>query len=136
MRVIQTGPTRDGAVLDIFLSNFNDMLVDSGVAAPIQTGEGVASNHDTVFATFRVPRVPPYTIQEYSYHFVNDEGIEAFGRWLATRDWRDIKSKTTTTDMVEALHEELKRGVDKCFPRKKRKKKSSKPPWITDWIRT
>ena len=48
-----------------------------------------------------------------------------------------MAEQKSTTEMVGVLHRELKESVDKCFAKKQkqRKKKSSEPPWMTDWIR-
>ena len=67
IKPVITGPTRGDAVLDIIMSNFNELLVDSGVAPPILSDDGTATDHNTVFTTFRIQRVPSYSIQEYSY---------------------------------------------------------------------
>ena len=46
-----------------------------------------------------------------------------------------MAEQQSTTEMVDVLHRQLKEGVDKCFVKKQRRKKSSEPPWMTDWIR-
>ena len=42
---ISTEPTRGGSVLDIIATNFNDLVVDSGVTEPIQSETGVPTDH-------------------------------------------------------------------------------------------
>ena len=67
IREIHTQATRGNAVLDIIASNMNDTLIDCGVSEAIVTEEGVETDHLTVFATFRMPRVPNYNIEEVCY---------------------------------------------------------------------
>ena len=117
------------------MGNFNDMIVDKGTVEPIVSDEGVPSDHQTVFATFRMPRVPTYTVQEYEYNHVSEEGIDKFGRWLMTVDWQPVLSEQDPSDMVAALHALLKKGIDLSFDKKTRRKKSSEPPWMADWLR-
>ena len=74
IKEIQTGPTRGDAVLDILSSNFNESLTDSGVVAAIHNEEGTETDHGTVYASFRMPRVPSYSIEQYSYRHITEEG--------------------------------------------------------------
>ena len=39
MKAISTEATREGAVLDILLTNFNDLIVDKGTAMPIENDD-------------------------------------------------------------------------------------------------
>ena len=68
IKSISTGPTRGDATLDIIGTNMNDTLVDSGVTAAIESDAGSVTDHMTVFSQFRMPRVPSYTVEEYSYY--------------------------------------------------------------------
>ena len=136
MKAISTEATREGAVLDILLTNFNDLIVDKGTAMPIENDDGVPTDHMTVFSTFRIPRVPTYSIQEYSYNYISDEGVNAFGRWLNKIDWGSVLDHLEDpSEMVSILHQRFADGVNQCFPVKKRRKKSSEPPWMSDWLR-
>ena len=63
---ILTEPTRGTSVLDIIATNFNDLVVDSGVTEPIQSEAGVPSDHLTGYASFKMSRVPDYRVEEYS----------------------------------------------------------------------
>ena len=58
---ICTGPTRDGAVLDILMENFNNTLVDQETLDPIRCKDGIDLDPMIVHAKFRMPRVayPP-----------------------------------------------------------------------------
>ena len=72
MSIIKTGPTRGDAVLDIGIGNINETLIDQGTLEPIQSDGGVPSDHRVVFFKFRMPRVPSYTVQKYSYVHVDE----------------------------------------------------------------
>lgn len=52
--LIKTGPTRVGAVLEMFFGNFNSTIVDKGTLEPIQSDDDIASDHRTVFVKFRI----------------------------------------------------------------------------------
>ena len=132
---IRTGPTREDSVLDIFMSNFNEMIVDKGTLEPIESTEMVSTDHRTVFVKYRMPRVPTYTTQKYSYFHLTDPGIEAFGNWLEAKDWRKLRDCESPSGKVEELQASLEEGMNKCFIKKQRTKKSSEPVWMTDWLR-
>ena len=62
-------------------------------------------------------------------------GIGAFGKWAARADWSQIAHAQSTTAVVEELHQNLAKAMDECFTLKHRKKKTSEPVWMTDWLR-
>ena len=135
IKSITTGPTRGDAVLDVIGSNMNDTIIDCGTVEPITSGDGVPTDHRTVFSQFRVPRVPDYTIESYSYLHLNEEGHEKFGRWISGRDWTDLLGETDANEAVEKLHQAFDIGLAASYTKITRKKKSSEPAWMTDWIR-
>ena len=138
IRTIATPPTRGNAILDIVATNMSDMLVDSGTTAPITTPEGVPSDHRTVFFSFRMPRVPQYRIERYTYHRITPEGSAKFDSWLRPYEetgWRQITTKSTVDQMVDELHKLLGEAMDHCYEKKERVKKTSEPVWMADWIR-
>ena len=47
-------------VLDIVATNFNGELLEARVTAPIHSEDGVESDHKTVYARMKMPRVPNY----------------------------------------------------------------------------
>ena len=135
IKPIKTGPTRNNAVLDILGTNFNELLLDSGTVDPIWSQEGVESDHRTLFNKFRMPRVPSYTVQNYSYFHQTEESHKKMGQWLRTVDWSPINGATSTEAAVEFLHSKFSQGQRECYEEKTRKKKSSEPVWMADWIR-
>ena len=136
IKIIPAGPTRNGSTLDILASNFNCQLIDQGTVDPISSDAGVESDHRTVFASFRMPRVPSYRVEEYSYNHISEEGDRRFEAWIRNQDWSLIKNSGQHPDeQVEILHAVFKKGMDQAYPVKRRKKKDSEPPWMTDWIR-
>ena len=135
IKQIQSGPTRNTASLDIIGSNFNELLIDSNTVDPILNLEGVQSDHRTVFARFRMQRVPSYSIQKYTYLHMTDEGHKRMGEWLKNEDWTAIKRASSTEEAVNILHEKFTKGQEMSYQRKTRTKKSSEPAWMADWIR-
>ena len=78
--------------------------------------------------------VPSYKIQRYSYHHVDQKGIKNFGDWLRIQKWDSMAARSTSTAMVDDVHQVLADGVSRCFILKTRSKKSSEPAWMTDWL--
>ena len=58
IRPISTGPTRGTSTLDIVATNFNQMANKVGTTEPIKSEADVPSDHLTVYAFFKMPRVP------------------------------------------------------------------------------
>ena len=134
-----TGPTRGTAVLDIIACNCTDLLIDNGTLDPLEADWlGDDSDHKLVFARIRMPRVPQYEIEEYSYFRKTPEGNEKFGEWLKEKmeeGWTKVISADSPTNMVEQLHALFDEGMNVAYEKKTRKKKTSEPAWMQDWIR-
>ena len=139
IKPVLTGPTRNDAVLDIIATNFNKSLVDAGTTDPLQADTiGAPGDHRTVFATFRMPRVPQYEIEQYSYYRIDEKGTEKMKEILnRERDsgWANVLKHDDVNDLVEELHKLIENGMAEAYEKKTRKKKSSEPVWMADWIR-
>ena len=109
--------------------------MDSGVTHPLMGNNNTESDHRTVYASVRMPRVASYQVKQYSYTRITDQGLQKFGEWLKSRDWHEVKDATSTTDKVGALHTLFADGVAQCFEERTRKRKPTEPVWMTDEIR-
>ena len=83
-----TPPTRGTAILDIIATNMTSSVIEAGVTEPVHTQEGTKSDHKTVYATFRMPRVPNYELHKYSYIRKNAASLAAYDDFLKAQDWR------------------------------------------------
>ena len=135
MKIIPTPPTRGTNVLDIIITSFNDILIDSGVTDPIECMEGMKSDHKTVFAKFRMPRVPSYEIQDYEYYHITQEACQAFANWAETQTWKTVYDGDSPDTKVQALESLIAQGMKRAFKKKTRIKRLTKPPWMTHEIR-
>ena len=135
IKPVTTEATRGNTVLDIIGTNMNASLIDQGVVAPIVSETDMATDHATVYCQFRMPRVPAYTVQNYSYLHMTDQGHEAFGEWLQKVDWSSLYSLKTVNEAVDELHKKFEEGLELSYKRMTRKKKSSEPCWMTEWLR-
>ena len=111
-------------------------LLDAGVMAPIHTEDGSESDHKTVFAKFRMKRVPSYKISKYTYLRKNEEGLVNFDNHLKEQDWATVLESTTPCKKVHALHTIIELGMEKCFERKTSMRKTSEPSWISKELRS
>ena len=90
IKTVTTGPTRGNAILDLIATDFNDQLLDAGTTDLIYNQNEVKTDHKTVFSCHRMPRVPSYDIEEYSYYHITQQGDKEFGRWLNKQDWSEV----------------------------------------------
>ena len=136
IKPVTTSPTRGQAILDIIGSNINHTITDNGTLESIKSDEGVHTDHLTVFCQFRMPRVPSYSIQTYTYDHLTEDGHQMFGEWLRNEaDWSLLLKADDVNSAVSELHSKYAEAVAECYQRKTRKKKSSEPYWMTDWLR-
>ena len=140
IKQVVTGPTRVGAVLDIIGSNVPDQLVDQGTTDPLTSDDPdrADADHRVVFASVRMPRVPQYKVEEYSYRRITEEGNVVFREWIEEnerKDWSAVMACPDASSKVAALHKIFLEGMNRAYELKTRRKKSSEPAWMADWLR-
>ena len=89
----------------------------------------------TVFVSARIPRIPEYQTQTYTYYHQIPEGDNELETFLRQTDWEKLLGNGSPCSMVEKLHERFEEGMKMCFELKKSAKKTSEPPWMTAGIR-
>ena len=123
IRPVTTSQTRGDSTLDIVLTNFNDELMDAYTVDPIFNTEGTESDHRPILTKHRMPKVPAYQIQEYSYHHLSTEGDLKFKGWLMQQTWSDVYRAQTPSDKVVSLHKLFKEGMNHSYEWKTRRNK-------------
>ena len=134
LKPVLTDPTRGRHVLDIVVTSFNEYLEIAGVTDPIANDAGTETDHKTVYATFKMPRVPKYAVREYSYYRESEEGILAFGDWMRTQNWDGVFEGKDVDAKVESLQARFSEGMSKSFEWITKKKKTSEPAWMSEKI--
>ena len=71
---------------------------------PLQSDTQADADHQVVFAKYRMPRVPQYRIQQYSYRRITDKGCVDFGRWLKDQKWTEMREEENPSKKVDLLH--------------------------------
>lgn len=66
--IVPTPPRRGDNVLDLVFTNFGQYIQRAGVTEPICNNIGTFTDHKTVYVNTKMPRVPEYEIQKYSYY--------------------------------------------------------------------
>ena len=136
LKLVDTPPTRGKNTLDLIFTNFEQYILKAGVVEPICNQHNAQSDHLTVYIDAKIPRVPQYTIEKYSYVKQTTQGDEKLGEFIRRQDWDDIiRDEDTTDQMIEKLHSVFEQGMGECYEKKETTKKSSEPPWMTDGIR-
>ena len=78
IKLVKTGPTRGRQSLDLIFTNFPQFIKNCGTLPALFNAEGTCSDHLAVHLHARVPRVPDYTIERYTYVRHTEEGDKAF----------------------------------------------------------
>ena len=133
IKLQKTPPTRGNNTLDLIFTNFDEYIVRAGVTDPVFSQAGTESDHLTVYVNAKVPRVPSYNVESYTYIKQTEEGDRELESYLRSVDWNKIKEDHPDT-MVQTLHEIFENGMKKYYETRKSVKKSSEPPWMTAGI--
>ena len=105
------------------------------MADPIWSEDNICTDHLTVHASFRMPKVPSYSIEEYSYRHLCEESHVHFGMWVRGVSWQPVLDATDVNTAVSYLHSIFENGLNEAYEIKYRKKKSSEPTWMPEWLR-
>ena len=96
--------------------------------------EGVASDHQAVHLMAKIPRVPDYTIERYSYVKQTEEGDRKLAEYLNGVDWRLVTNNTDVNKMVDALHDIFEQGTSHSYKTITTTRKSNQPQWIDKYV--
>ena len=134
IKLVKTGPTRGRHTLDLVFTNFPEYVHEYGKLPALFNQEGVASDHEAVHLYAKIPRVPDYTIQRYSYVKQTDEGDALLAEYFKTIDWTRVTSKVDSSAMVEELHVIFEQGISNSYKTISTTRKSNQPQWINQKI--
>ena len=135
IKLTPTPPTRGRHHLDLILTNFDNYIERAGVMDPIINQDGQETDHKTVYLKANIPRVPNYTVKEYTYLRQTKKGDTKLRDRLNNMDWTVLERLPDPESMVRKLHEVFKTSMEECYTRMTRKKKSSEPAWMDETVR-
>ena len=128
--------TRQGARLDLVLSNINKNITSCEITTPLDDSAGTLSDHSTLVVKFALESRHKFKIIKYKSRTITPEAINELDELLSQIDWNDrLAACVTPSCMVEALNNELERCMNKAMPLKTKTRKSTDDPWINDPIR-
>ena len=132
IQIVGTNGTRNGAALDVIGTNIDGILAE--VISPLETEDGRASDHLSIAASARLPRIHHYTKTSFYMRRYTEEAEALFGQKLLEVDWETIKSDSPskTADNLDAI---LQRLYTECFPLIKKTVRSCDAPWMTKKIK-
>ena len=137
MKEIQVGCTRGSRSLDRFFSNLWSKVAESGTIAPLETeGEILrASDHRTAHCKILLPRREVFRWETYTYRHYSEEAVRSFKNWVVMHDWDKVLTANGSECKAAAYKSVLTAAIERYFPLKTRKKKSTDLPWMTDGIK-
>ena len=132
VQIVGTAATRNNAVLDVIATNMEGVSAD--LISPLETDDGRQSDHMTIYARAKLPRVHVFTKDTYSFTKYTEESEKMFGEKLALINWEDIKGDTTS-DTAIRINNILQDLYRECFITSTRTRRSCDAPWISKRIK-
>ena len=134
IQMMQTGPTRGNAHLDVLASNINQHI-DCETFFPLEKADSTGkSDHKTIVARAQIPRQHRFTKVAYFARKYTTRAEEEFGDELLRIDWQCIE-RENPTDTADALDKLLQEMYDKFFPLREIVSRRSDPPWFTKAVK-
>ena len=134
IKLVRTGPTRGANTLDLVFTNFPEFIKESGTLPALFNSEGTVSDHTAVHVYAKIPRVPEYTIQKYSYVKQTDEGDLKFRQIMETTNWEEVTKLDHPNTMVNKLHEIFEKATSESYKTITTTRKSNQPQWINQRV--
>ena len=134
LKPLLAGATRNGSALDEVYTNMDQNIVQRSVQPPLQTIEGVRSDHSIIAASLRLPRTGRVEKKTFKFRPITTDGVGKFGSLLASKDWEGTKgiNATVSANNLEAV---LRAMIEECFPEKTRSIRSTDAPWFNNGIK-
>ena len=127
-------PTRGNACLDVLYSNIS--LDETSVFPPLQTREGVKSDHSCVIFNASEKRERNFVWQKKTTRVHTSEAVDKFRTEISNLNWEELLPDGLDPDEMIRIYETvLSSIVDRLFPFKTVRLRSNEAPWITNRIR-
>lgn len=111
---------------------------EAGTLEPLEDeGQGEErklSDHRVAFCGFKLARRENFTWQSYHYRHYNEKSVNDFKEWIVMHDWAEVFSRTTSNEMTNAYQATVVGAIERFFPLKTTRRKSTDLPWMTKGI--
>ena len=131
---VDHGPTRGDRSIDRTFVNFGRALIEYGTLPPLETEEGMVSDHMMAWGKAIFKTESPETVT-YKHRPYTATGAEQFVTEIAGQDWSVVYNGRTPDDKAAAYQEVVEGLMDRCFPVKTVTRRKSDPPWVNEKIR-
>ena len=133
LKEVHVGNTRGNRAIDRVFTNVSRSVVEAGTMRPLESeGENDIrkSDHLIVYCKILLNKQDAYRWETYSYRHFNERSVEKFRDWVVFHDWADVLEADTPDGKAEAYQRMVVGAVEKFFPLRTVRKKSSDPPWL------
>ena len=132
IKEVNIGSTRGDKAIDKIFVNFSRSVVGSGTVDPLETEdeEAAKSDHRVAYCKAVLERRQKYEWETYSYRHYNDDSVERFREWVVMHGWEEVKEGRTADEKAEAYQALVVGAVERFFPLRTVKRKSTDPPWL------
>ena len=134
MKETEVGPTRGNRAIERFFTNFSRSVESAGTVPPLES-ENTASDHRVAHMTVKMPRKESYEWITYTYRHFSEENQAGFVEWLVGQDWADVFLAVRADAKADAYQSLIDAAMDRFFPVRTVKRKSTDLPWINKAIR-
>ena len=111
MREVDHAPTRGGEKLDLIFCNVPEESTWAEVLEPLETEQGVQSDHNTVALAFKIRKARTFTWTRTRVRMRSEEGFKRFGELLKDMDWntffKGCRDPTSMVGEYQRITEEL-----------------------------
>ena len=128
---IKVGNTRGNKAIDRVFSNLSRSVEESGTLAPLETEEeGRQSDHRVAYAKIVLRKNRRFEWVSYSYRRYTDHAAAKFREWIVWHDWASVLTAAGSERKAEEYQSTVTGAVERFFPLRRVKKRSTDPPWM------
>ena len=103
---------------------------------PLETDDSEKkSDHRIAYVQTELKRARAFEWIKYSYCYYSQEGEKEFGDWLVNHRWQGALDAESSNYKTNLYQSQLQEAIDRCFPIKTTRCKSTDLPWINGLVR-
>ena len=128
---VKDGCTRKERAVDRIFLNVSRSVTGYGMLQPLQAEESdVLSDHKVAYCWTKLKKKQSFVWEKYTYRYYSKEKAKKFKEWAVLHEWNEIKQADGSVAKAEAYQATIEAALDRYFPLKTTKRKSTDCPWL------
>ena len=132
---VKVGCTRKDKEIDRLFTNTTRSITDYGTLSPLTADSEAASDHRVSYFWATLKKKETFVWEKYTYRPYTAAKAEKFKEWAVLHDWEEVLGVEGSDTKADAYQATIEAALDRYFPTKTTKRKSTDCPWMDNKTR-